>query len=786
MNTQPLPIDPYLPAILDALARRPRLVLTASPGAGKTTRLPPALLDQVDGEVWVLEPRRVAARAAASRVAQERGGAVGDEVGWHVRFDRRAGRGTRLLYMTVGVYLRRLQDDPFLSGVGAVVVDELHERSLDLDLAIGLTRAVQREVRDDLLLVAMSATLDAGAVSAWLDAPVVAVPGALHEVRVRWDRHPDLRPLEDRAAEAIVEVCAETDGRVLVFLPGLAELHRVARRLPPSLSVDLLHGSFPLDEQARVIDGRSGGVVVLATNVAETSVTVSGVRAVVDAGVARQLRQDRGSGLDRLDLSPISQASAAQRAGRAGRLGPGLCRRLWTEAAHRQRPEHDLPEVARADLAGVVLQLLAWGEPDPAAFGWLQTPDPDALARATALLEALGLTRAGTLTELGRVAATLPVQPRLARLLLAVHAAGRLEEGAAAVAALGRRQGGGAELFAGVLRPSGPDEAREVEQLVRLTRAALGREQSRQGPDSLPRAALAAWPDRVALVREGGAGRMVGGRGVRLPADSPAGLYCCLDLEGSGQAATVRAFSAVRPEWLTLEDTLTVRLEGEVVRAVRQRRYRDLVLSEVAAPLPTDGSVEELLVRQALQKPIDSLGLDRDEVLQWLGRVALLRVARPGLELPDLLGQGLMHHLPDLVQGCRSLDEVRRQLPERLDRVLSWSQRQALRELTPEHLTVPSGSSRPLVYRPDGPPVLSVRMQELFGLRDTPRVAGRPVLLHLLAPNGRPQQVTDDLAGFWARTWPEVRRELRGRYPKHAWPEDPLSAAPLRGVKRRP
>lgn len=853
-----LPVDTVLPAIEAAVAGAGAAVLRAPTGSGKTTRVPPALVaaEGVGGRrVLVLEPRRLAARAAAHRVADERGWELGAEVGYQVRFDRRAGEATRLLYVTEGILVRRLQEDPFLEGVGALVFDEVHERSLQADLALGMARRVQREVRPDLAIFAMSATVDPGPLAAFLGGcPVVEAHGRLHPVEIRHAPRPvrrDPRSLAAAVASGVRALLTETPGDFLVFLPGVGEIRAAEEALGPlarrhGLALVQLHGGLPLAEQDAVLRPGERRKVILATNVAESSVTVEGVTAVVDTGLARTLRFDPASGLDRLELGRISRASADQRSGRAGRVEPGVCLRLWPEIEDAALPARDVPEVARVDLAGAVLQLLAWGEVDPAAFPWLDPPRPEALASARELLELLGAVDRRGVTATGRLLARMPAHPRLGRLLLEGERRGVGREAALLAALLSERPP-----FVrprGSAPPEGPRRSSRSDLLDRLealeTLEATGREprgqafgrlnrgaarflfQSRdqlaglvaevgaadgasppatagEREEALLRAVFAAFPDRLVRRREPGGlqGVMVGGRGVRLARESAVvepDLFVAADLDagrpGERSEALVRLASAVEREWLapeTLREADEVAFDPERGRVVGYRvtRYRGLELDRREVPAGSEEAAR-VLARAAAADLEGALALDDPDVASLLDRVRFLRRWAPELELPELGRGALLELLPALAAGRRSFAELRRApLAATLRGRLAYPQLQALDREAPERLPVPSGSRIRLAYRGEEPPVLAVRIQELFGLTETPRVArGRvPVLLHLLAPNMRPQQVTDDLAGFWARTYPEVRKELAGRYPKHHWPEDPLRAEPERrpGGRRR-
>ncbi len=835
----PLPIDEVLPALIAMLRESPAAVLIAPTGAGKTTRVPPALLAAALHEgkqIVMLEPRRIAARAAARRMAEEWGWTLGREVGYQVRFERKAGPETKILVVTEGILVQRLQADPFLEDVGAVIFDEIHERNLQTDLSLAMARRVQRDARPDLKLLAMSATLDPGPVAAFLgDCPVIESRGRLHPVDVLYTDRPDERALPGQIAAGARRILETTPGDILAFLPGVGEIQRSAEALAGlaaerDLAVLPLYGDLPAEKQDEVLRPLSRRKVVLATNVAETSITIDGVTAVVDSGLVRRLRFDPATGLDRLELGKVSRASADQRAGRAGRQAPGVCLRLWPSWEHAALPEREMPEIARVDLAGPSLQLLAWGEPDLAAFDWLEPPDPAILAAATLLLRQLGALDAHGVTAAGRTMARLPVHPRLARLLIEGHRRGRTGEAALLAALLSER-----DPFPRGVRGAGPRRAsrsdlldrldaleafekrqaweadlnagatrfvlRARDQLVELARRELpGREKPEPGDEPLLRALLAAYPDRVARRREprGPRGVMVGGRGVRLAEESAvleAPLFLCIDLDagraGPLSEALVRKASEVEPEWLPglrTEVELEFDETRERVAAWKRTRYEDLIISEAEVPPPDAAETSRVLAEAAAAKLDRALPLDDPEVSSFLARVRSLADWMPELGLPHFADEEFRALLPALAAGRKSFAELRRApLLDVLQGALSYPQIEAVRREAPERLAVPSGSQIRLTYEPGRPPVLAARIQEMFGLAETPRVAaGRvPVLLHLLAPNGRPQQVTHDLRSFWESTYPQVRKELAGRYPRHSWPQDPWNAAPQRRPMRR-
>ena len=795
-----LPIDEVLSDVIDAVSAGP-VVLVAPPGAGKTTRVPPTLVDrgEVEGQVWVVQPRRVAARAVARRIAAERGERVGDEVGYHVRFDRRVSDRSRIVAVTEGILLRKLQADPFLEGIGAVVFDEFHERRLGSDLALGLCRELVREVRDDLRLVVMSATMDPAPVATWLDARVVHSEGRAYPVTLERLLRPDDRAdpagIADLVAWGVRRALDEVGGRgdVLAFLPGVRTIQWTAERLA-DLPVEVvpLYGALSPVEQDRALRPGDGQRVVLATNLAETSLTVPGVRAVVDSGWAKVMHHDPTTGLDQLVTERISLASADQRSGRAGRVAEGWALRLWTEREERALAAALAPEVERLELAGTLLQLLAWGQA-PAAFPWLQAPPDHHVAAGLDLLEQLGAVERGTITGRGRRLASLPLHPRLGRLLLEAHRLGHGAEGAQLAAWLSERGGGGRRREAGGHTPSdlvdglqaflsnGPRGARAAvrkvaERLQRavardpVTHADVGRD------EALGRAVLAAWPDRVARRREPGSSRarMVGGKGVVQEGSSVRSeLFVAVEVQPGGADAVVRQASAVDEAWLTTEERVVGQLVDGVVSARRVRTYCDLELASHPAPFDPDEAVHALVAWG--EGHLDDVVPSDGSFPQLLARARLAR--RFDERVPAIDDDLLCTLLPVTCRGCRSLAQVRRaDWVGALRDQLGWPVWQRIEALAPPRIRLPRGRSAAVDYLGERP-VVRVRIQEVLGLVTTPRVGegAEPVLLHLLAPNQRVQQITDDLEGFWRGSYRDVRKELRGRYPKHAWPEDPTA-----------
>ena len=840
-----LPIDDVLGDIVAAMTSDGTTVLVAAPGAGKTTRVPPALEAAGLGPIVILEPRRIAARAAARRVAEENGWRVGEEVGYHVRFDKKYGPKTRILFCTEGILLARLQSDPFLEGVGCLIFDEFHERSLDADLALAMARRVRADVREDLGILVTSATLDPVPIAKFLGgAPIIESDGRSYPIDQRFlppvaaaagtfTGSGRSEPLEEQVARGVNLALADSSGDVLVFLAGVGEIKRCAERLTriPKIEIHQLYGD--LDPGAQDAALRAGKVrrVVLATNVAESSVTVGGVHAVVDSGEARVLRHDPGSGVDRLMVERIDRAAADQRAGRAGRLGPGLAIRLWSQIDDRTLDSHLIPEVQRLDVAAPVLELANWGETDFLQFPWFERPRPGAIEGAVTLLHGLGaLDARGHITKAGREMSRLPLPPRLAGLVLAGRNLGALEVASLAAALLSerdpfRRQGGGrgggarrdateSDVFERCVALDGGHAGRHLDvarQAVRqvqrvrdqILRGVPGREGKRAKSDetALAKALFAAFPDRLCVRRSEDPERavMTGGKGLRMGHEcgvTEAQFFVAVRILAGrrpGEEDIVQMASAVERSWI---DGGEVRVSTRPVfdaargRVVGRRREMlgPLVLAEADHPECPAAEAEEVLVEEALKNPTKALGLDEGSIAAVLERIRFLRANAPDLGLPDPSEETFRDLIPSLAGGARSFaDLAKKPLLSIFLGSLSHQQRVALEREAPEHVKVPSGSNIRLEYDGERPPVLAVRIQEMFGLAETPKVAsGRvPVLLHLLAPNGRPQQVTSDLASFWKDAYFHVRKDLRIRYPRHPWPEDPLTAPPTARARRR-
>lgn len=792
-----LPIDPYIPEALDAVRTSRALVISAAPGAGKTTRVPPALA--ADGPVIVLQPRRIAARSMAHRVAFEQGWTAGREVGWHVRFEPRFTADTRVLFATEGILTARLERDPLLTGFRTVVLDEFHERSIHADLGLALTRQAWH-ARGDLRIVVMSATLETSRVAAFLDrCPIIDVPGRLHPVDIGY------RPGVS-VAEAVRELAGQTRGSILCFLPGAPEISRalpdVRAAVGPDLDVVPLYGSLPPDDQDYALAETPRRRVILATNIAETSLTVPGVTAVIDSGFQKIARYDAGRAIDSLELERISVQSADQRAGRAGRIAPGVARRLW-DKRDRLRPETEA-EVHRVDLSEAVLDILVWGG-DPKQFEWFDRPADDRIAAALTLLDRLDAIADGRLTDLGSRVKRVPVHPRLARMLL--DSGGR-EDVARACAVLSERHvlpSHPATTESDLLtaaedeRSLSPHVKEVARRLAQAARAADRRTPhpapSTPHPAHFLRALLAGYPDRVARRRAPGSPRflLASGHGAILGPESGvrnAEFIVAVDVQAgrSGPAAlgtshpapstsrpaprsspveaTIRIASAIEPDWLPPTARQT-RIDHEIdatgsVRATEREMCGEIVLAET--PADVDPATAASLLTEAYARR----GLtERDTRL-----LRRLRFAELPADAASLIR--------DAAAGRRSLDDID------LTAALHPAMAADLQRLAPERLPVPSGRTAPLRYEDGGGVTASVKLQEVFGLADTPRLGPRriPVTFELLAPNGRSVQTTRDLRSFWHSTYKEVRKQLRGRYPKHPWPEDPWTAPPTARTKR--
>lgn len=835
-TSPPLPVEEVLPALQAALAAGPNAVLVAPPGAGKSTVVPLALLGAPwarGGKILLLEPRRLAARAVAARMAQALGERVGETVGYRMRMDTRVGPGTRLEVVTEGILTRMLQRDAALEGVAAVLFDEFHERSLHADLGLVLCREAQESLGLPLKLLVMSATIDGAAVAARLgDAPVIEAAGRMYPVEVHYlgralPALPEQRTLSpreiDQLAAQVLRVLEQTEGDALVFLPGSSEIHRLRSQVETArvagLDVHTLYGEMNIDAQHAVLDPPAPGrrKLILATNIAETSLTIDGVRVVIDTGLARRSLFDPGTGMERLVTVRISQASAAQRAGRAGRTAPGSAWRLWGEGAQATLATQTAPEILTSDLAPLSLELAQWGTRDASALPWMDPPPAATLAQARALLQRLEAIDAQfAITATGLAMLDTGLHPRLAHMLVRARGTPHAALAARLAALLSERDLLRAardpdlrtrlELLRGEVRSVDPAGLARVRELARRLGASGHADPA---DDASAGAVLAwAWPDRVAQLRAGSGGAagqrylLANGRGAVLEGASTltgAAWLVAIDLDDAeGAEARIRLAAPLTREQIesALASLITEGLETDIdprngaMRARQVRRLDALVLEERRAELDPAAATDALLA-QVQREGLGALPWG-DEGARLRARLAFVESQRSvaKLDLPAADDATLLAELPQwLGPWLHGLNRLQQLVPGKLvDALLSrytHAQRRAFDELAPTHLTMPTGTRVPVDYLDDNAPCVEVRMQEVFGTADTPRIGGGrvPVTFKLLSPARRPMQITRDLAGFWRGSYAEVRKDMRGRYPRHYWPENPLEAEPVRGLK---
>ena len=820
-----LPIDDALPALSAALAAGPNAVLVAPPGAGKTTRVPLGLLEapwRGDRRIIVLEPRRLAARGAAERMARTLGERLGETIGLRARLNVKVSARTRVEVVTEGVFARMILDDPALDGVAAVLFDEFHERSLDSDMGLALALDAQAGLREDLRILVMSATLDGARVASLLgpEARVIESEGRMFPVETRHLGRDAHQRLEPQMAAAIRRALSAESGSILAFLPGQAEIRRTAGLLGETLSdptIDLapLYGAMDQRAQDLAVQPAAPGrrKVVLATAIAETSLTIEGVRVVVDSGLARVPRYEPDTGVTRLETVRVSRASADQRRGRAGRTEPGICYRLWDEPQTLSLAPFNTPEIRAADLSGLVLDLASWGVADPAALRWLDPPPAAAVAEAKAMLTAIGALDAdGRITPEGRRIRALPLPPRLARMVVGAAAlsAAALRDAADLAALLVERGLGGPAVDLGhrleaFRRDRGP-RAADMRRLAAGWAEAAKGPASGNAPHSLAGLLALAWPDRIAKAR-GAPGQflLANGRAGQVDAaDALARTPFCVVAELTGTAAAARILAAApmtEAEFLaaavgriTAGEELTFDPEALALRARRVRRLDAITLDSHAAPVPATEAAARLLAEGLAAAGLRRLPWSK-ATLQWRDRVMFLRRAHGGdadNPWPDLsdeaLGRTAADWLAPTLFGLTSAAQLGAdRLREALEALLPWNLKRLLDEEAPTHFEAPTGSSVALDYEAEGGPVLAIRVQELYGLKAHPALAGGrvPLTLHLLSPAHRPIQITRDLPGFWKGSWAAVRTEMKGRYPRHLWPEDPAGAAPTTRAKPR-
>jgi ATP-dependent helicase HrpB len=818
VDVSPLPIDAALPDLTAALRANTAAVLVAPPGAGKTTRVPLVLAReewaQKARRILVLEPRRLAARAAAERMAQTLGERVGDEVGLRVRFGSKISSRTRIEIITEGVFTRLILDDPMLDGVSAVIFDEFHERSLDADLGLALARDVQQGLREDLRILVMSATIDGARIAKLLgDAPVIASEGRAFPVETRYAGR-DARPIEPQVADTIMRAMRADAGSLLAFLPGAAEIRRTKTllegRTEPSTDVVALYGALAGDEQDRAIAPALPGrrKIVLATSIAETSITIEGVRIVVDSGLARVPRYEPDVGVTRLETVRVSRAAADQRRGRAGRTEPGVCYRLWDEPQTAALEPFARPEILAADLSSFALDLAAWGGgPDQLAF--LDPPPKAALTEAKALLAELGaIDGDGRITAEGKLLRRLPLPPRLARMVVDAGAEGDALPAAEIATLIGERGLGGDDVDLrerlNALARDRSSRARDARAMAkRWAEIASASNPSAGSAPSVGAVLALAYPERIAKNRSGGSGAflLVNGRGANIDPASPLAREPFLAVaELAGTAAQGRILSAAPIALAEIEQRFSDRIEAREeiafdaasasLRGRRSRRLGAIALSDQPMPVVADEGTA-----QKLAGGIAGLGMHRlpwtKSLQQWHDRVMFLR-ASEGEEWPDLsdaaLAQTVNAWLAPVLAAKTALGEITAdELDATVRALLPWPLQRRLDAEAPTHFTAPTGSQVPIDYEAEGGPKIAIRVQELFGLDRHPAIAGGkvPLLIELLSPAHRPVQMTRDLPGFWRGSYAAVRAEMRGRYPKHPWPEDPIAAQATRRAKPR-
>ncbi len=812
-----LPVDEVLPDLLRALDSASNAVLVAAPGAGKTTRVPLALLRagwRGDGRILVLEPRRLAARAAARRMAATLNEKAGETVGYRMRMETKVSARTRIEVVTEGVFARMILNEPDLPGVSAVLFDEFHERSLDGDLGLALALDVQSVLREDLRLVVMSATLDAAKVASLLgDAPVIESKGRMFPVETRYLGRDTSQRIEVDTVKAVRKALHEETGSILVFLPGQGEIRRVAAALseytPTGVAIAPLYGALTGKEQDAAIRPAEAGTrkVVLATSIAQTSLTIEGVRIVIDTGLARVPRYEPSTGLTRLETVKVSRASADQRRGRAGRTEPGVCYRLWDEAQTVSLAEHDRPEILEADLAQLVLDIAQWGAREPDALSFPDEPPAGAWAEAKALLRDLdALDDEGRVTKDGEALASLPLHPRLAHMVLSAseRSAGRLAAEIAVI--LSERGLGGTtpDLRERLrrLRRDGGQRARDGRALAAQWLKRIDAKPGEADEEEAGRVLALAFPDRIAQARgPRGSFRLASGRGAMLEeTDAMAGepFLAVAEVQGSAQRARILLAAPISREeieedfaaHIVSEDQVSLQSGSQTVRANRVRRLGRVVLAETRIDTPDPELVARALIDAVRTRGVSRLSWSKDQN-RLRARIGYLH-ENLGAPWPDVSDKHLQDTLDDwltpYLTGARSLSDIDAGLlGQALGGLVPWGQSAEIDRLAPSHFEAPTGSRVPIDYGADPGPRISIRVQELFGLSRHPCVAdGRiPLIVELLSPAHRPIQLTRDLPGFWAGSWADVKTEMKGRYPKHPWPDDPARAEATRRAKPR-
>ena len=842
-----LPIEKHLTKIKQSLESHQNLVLSAEPGAGKSTCVPQFLLDSSylqDKKILMLQPRRVAAIAVASRIAELTGTSLGTQIGYQVRFNRKISPNTRIEIVTEGILLRKIQSDPFLEDYGLIIFDEFHERSINSDLCLALCKEIQTDVRPDLRLLIMSATLKAGPISEFLEnCLTLACEGRSFPVEIEHRRCDYACSVEANVVLAIKNVLqgSYTPNGILIFLPGAGEINRaidLAHDIPGIEKFDLfsLYGSMPFSEQRKILVPAKRPRIIFSTNIAETSLTIEGIDLVIDSGWCRRLYQNENTGLDELRLERISCASATQRSGRAGRLGPGRAIRLWEKAEEMQFLKDEIPEIKRADLTSVLLELFNWGCNKPEKFGWFQSPEAKQLKHSVCLLELLRAIDSNSLiTEMGKQMVRLPLHPRLARMLQYCSRFGLMEEASLIAAFLSERDfvfsgQNLAELVAGdsdillrlgMLQNEGKSYPVEINRgLVKRIKKAASQlkamftesgkfEGSRQEAEELlAKGLMVGFPDRVAVRTSSGDSpiyKMQDGRGFRLSKNSivkDARYVIALQLDskrqGTQSCGIIFQAQKINSEWLADEfpeecaDKRGVFFNNAVKSVEIQiiSNFGSILLKRCKAPPLTKDRplIEKLLLEKAVENYKDVFRLSEKDSVQFLFRVKLMNKYPEIMSYPILDQEWFKTILEQIVTGCYSFSDLQKfDFKDFFFQEIGFQNKPKFESLVPERITVPSGSSIRLNYQEDGPPILPVKLQEMFGLQETPKIISgkQPILIHLLSPAGRTLQITQDLVHFWANGYHEIVKEMRGRYPKHPWPDDPINAQPFRGTKKQ-
>ncbi len=826
---QTLPIDAHLDAIKACVDRQQNAVIIAAPGSGKTTRVPLAFLNHTQGKIIVCQPRRIAARSTSKYMACLNGSKPGESIGYRVRFDRKISERTQIEIVTEGVLLRQIQRDPGLAGISMVIFDEFHERSLATDLNLAMTREVQNSLRPDLSILVMSATLDPQPVADFLDARIFDVAGKAHPVEVVYDPAPNPQALINHAANTVLKTLRnQNHGHVLVFCPGIKEIGKLVKALESDsnqFDIKTLHGRLKPQEQDLAFADTGLRKVIVATNIAETSLTIDGVSAVVDMGLARQPRFDPALGLDRLETVRIDKHAADQRKGRAGRTGPGVCYRLWSTSVQNSMRPALLPELHRLDLTQSILQVRSWGS-RVESFGWFEAPRKDSIEHALSVLKRLDAIDDRGMTRLGHELVRLPLHPRLASLLLGAAGTPELDEVATLVALLSGRDfvtdvmdSVGDSDFTiryellraiqdglsvpGVRRQAAREIIKARDEMLRLIDSKKPHSHSQKTSLGLGSHFLHAFPERLGVRRHMGKKRflLASGKGAILSDDSivtSSEFICALSLRPTRyQGHSIHMIDLahhIDRSQLPLEESLEYEWDQNAsrVQARAVHRYLDLVISSSAAACePGAPDCTERLARAAAMTPDKAFGLvDGSAKLAFIKRYNWLQIKRPSIGLPKLdfldAGPDVSPQLMLICDGYKSFKELKEMnLIDYIKGLIGFQGMKHLNELAPESMTLPDGSRKKLCYADDGSVILATRFERLFGLDATPTVAGQCVLLHLLAPNMRPIQMTQDLSNFWRETYPQVRKELRGRYPKHPWPDNPVDASPGLGRRKK-